>query len=155
MKVKTCVCESCRGQTGVYATCSKCMQTIERMCIKCLAIQKLACSCFDIRSTFDFVKWYNDKKSTKTKFWRKLNMSESSSTIFVLLSCIDGKTDKTIEHLQKISSIKEISSTDGLYDLVIKVESKTGDEFRQMLNHRIRSLDSVKYTMTLQTIDNM
>lgn len=81
-------------------------------------------------------------------------MSDSNSTIFVLLSCIDGKTDKTIEHLQKISSIKEISSTDGLYDLVIKVESKTDDEFRQMLNHRIRSLDSVKYTMTLQTIDN-
>jgi len=82
-------------------------------------------------------------------------MSESNSTIFVLLSCIDGKTDKTIEHLQKINSVKEINSTDGLYDIVIRVESKTDEEFRQMFNHKIRSLDSVKHTMTLQTIDSM
>lgn len=81
-------------------------------------------------------------------------MQESNSIVFVLLSCIDGKTDKMIEHLQKISSVKEISSTDGLYDLVIKVESKTSEEFRHMFNHKIRSLDSVKHTMTLQTIGN-
>ena len=79
-------------------------------------------------------------------------MSESSSTTFVLLSCMDGKTDKTIEYLQKINAIKEIKPTDGLYDIVIKVESKTGEEFRHMFNHKIRSLDSIKYTMTLQAI---
>lgn len=81
-------------------------------------------------------------------------MSESTSTTFVLLSCMDGETDKTVEHLQKINSVKEIRTTDGLYDIVIKVESKTGDEFRQMFNHKIRSLDSVKYTLTLQAIED-
>ncbi len=80
-------------------------------------------------------------------------MSESSSTTFVLISCMDGKTDKTIEQLQKINSVKEISSTDGLYDIIIKVESKTDEEFKHMFNHKIRSLESIKYTMTLEAID--
>lgn len=81
-------------------------------------------------------------------------MSESRSTTFVLISCLDGKTDKTIEHLQKINTVKEINSTDGLYDIIIKVESKTDDEFRHVFNHRIRSLDSIKYTMTLEAVDS-
>jgi DNA-binding Lrp family transcriptional regulator len=81
-------------------------------------------------------------------------LSESRSTTFVLISCLDGKTDKTIEHLQKINTVKEINSTDGLYDIIIKVESKTDDEFRHVFNHRIRSLDSIKYTMTLEAVDS-
>lgn len=56
VKVKACVCKLCLGRTGVYATCSKCLNAVERMCIKCLTVQKLTCSCFDIRSTLDFVK---------------------------------------------------------------------------------------------------
>ncbi len=79
--------------------------------------------------------------------------SESNLTTFVLISCLDGKTDKTIECLQKINSIKEIHPTDGLYDIVIKIESKTNEEFRQMFNHKIRSLDLIKYIMTLQAIN--
>jgi DNA-binding Lrp family transcriptional regulator len=81
-------------------------------------------------------------------------MSESNSTTFVLISCLDGETDKTIEHLQKINSVKEINSTDGLYDIIIKVESKTDEEFKHVFNHKIRSLDSIKYTMTLEAIDS-
>ncbi|WP_042686053.1 Lrp/AsnC ligand binding domain-containing protein [Candidatus Nitrosotenuis chungbukensis] len=81
-------------------------------------------------------------------------MSESGPTMFVLISCTDGETGKTIEHLQKISSVKEIRSTDGLYDIIIKVESKTDEEFKHMFNHKIRSLDSIKYTMTLEAIDS-
>ncbi|HSA98838.1 MAG TPA: Lrp/AsnC ligand binding domain-containing protein [Candidatus Nitrosotenuis sp.] len=85
----------------------------------------------------------------------RLNTPKSNSTTFVLLSCIDGETDEAIEYLKKINSIKEINPTDGLYDLVIRIESKTNEEFRQIFNHKIRSLDSVKYTMILQTIDNL
>lgn len=84
-----------------------------------------------------------------------MNQDGSNSTTFVLISCLDGKTDKTIEQLQKINSVKEISPTDGLYDIVIKVESKTNEEFKQVFNHKIRSLDLVKYTMTLRAIDQI
>lgn len=56
VKINARACKSCLGQTGVYTTCSKCLNAIERMCIKCLTVQKLTCQCFDIRSTLDFVK---------------------------------------------------------------------------------------------------
>lgn len=82
-------------------------------------------------------------------------MSESISTTFVLISCLDGKAGKTIEQLQKINSVKEINSTDGLYDIIIKVESKTDEDFRQTFNQKIRALDSIKYTMTLETVDSI
>ncbi|WKT57393.1 Lrp/AsnC ligand binding domain-containing protein [Candidatus Nitrosotenuis chungbukensis] len=55
---------------------------------------------------------------------------------------------------KKLDSVKEIRSTDGLYDIIIKVESKTDEEFKHMFNHKIRSLDSIKYTMTLEAIDS-
>jgi len=48
-------CDLCDGQMGIYATCGICRQTIEYLCTKCQNSKKEPCSCFDVRSRFDFL----------------------------------------------------------------------------------------------------
>jgi len=78
---------------------------------------------------------------------------DNPQTTFILVTCFEDKKDEAIKHLQKIKGINEINLTKGPYDIILKIKTNTSSELKHMLNQKIRSLDSIRYTMTLKTIE--
>lgn len=73
------------------------------------------------------------------------------SKIFILISCIDGKTDSVFEQVKKIDAVSQVQKTDGAYDLIVVLETSSNDELKKTLMHKIRTIDDVKYTLTLRS----
>ncbi|WP_162858639.1 Lrp/AsnC ligand binding domain-containing protein [Candidatus Nitrosotenuis aquarius] len=77
--------------------------------------------------------------------------NSSRSKIFILINCVDGKIDSVLEQIKKIDIVTQVQKTDGAYDLIAILEADTNDELKKTLMHKIRTIDDVKYTLTLRS----
>lgn len=80
-----------------------------------------------------------------------LTSDSHRSKIFILINCIDGKTDSVFEQISKIGEVTQVQKTDGAYDLIAILEADSNDELKKALMHKIRTIDDVKYTLTLRS----
>jgi len=74
-------------------------------------------------------------------------------TAYVLLNCVLGSEEKVIEQLKQIESIKEISGTFGLYDILAKLQAPNIEDLKNGITQQIRNIDKVKGTLTLMGIE--
>jgi len=74
-------------------------------------------------------------------------------TAYVLLNCVLGSEEKVIEQLKQIESIKEVSGTFGLYDILAKLQAPNIEDLRNGITQQIRNIDKVKGTLTLMGIE--
>ncbi|MEM4391981.1 MAG: Lrp/AsnC ligand binding domain-containing protein [Candidatus Nitrosotenuis sp.] len=83
----------------------------------------------------------------------KNNLEKNSvaSKLFVLVSCIEGKVDSTLDKIKQIDSVTSIHKTDGAYDIIVTLEADSNDELKKKILQKIRTIDDVKYTLTLRS----
>jgi len=74
-------------------------------------------------------------------------------TAYVLLNCTLGTEQEVIEQLKQIESIKEISGTFGLYDILAKLQATNIEDLRNGITQQIRNIDKVTGTLTLMGIE--
>ncbi len=74
-------------------------------------------------------------------------------TAYVLLNCSLGSEEKVIEQLKQIESIKEVSGTFGLYDILAKLQATNIEDLRNGITQQIRNIDKVTGTLTLMGIE--
>jgi len=74
-------------------------------------------------------------------------------TAYVLLNCVLGSEEKVIEQLKQIESIKEVSGTFGLYDILAKLQATNIEDLRNGITQQIRNIDKVTGTLTLMGIE--
>lgn len=79
------------------------------------------------------------------------NNNTQKSKVFILISCVDGKVDSAFEKISKIDLVSQVQKTDGAYDLIVTLESDSNEELKKILMQRIRTIDDVKYTLTLRS----
>ena len=72
---------------------------------------------------------------------------------FVLINCDLGKEEDILYALRTMSQIKEAHGTWGVYDIVAKVVSETGESLRETITWKIRKIPSIRATLTLMTIE--
>ena len=70
---------------------------------------------------------------------------------FVLINTEMGSESEVLNALNKINDVKEAFLVYGVYDIVVKVESKTAEELRNIITWNIRKQDKVRSTLTLMT----
>jgi len=75
-------------------------------------------------------------------------------TIFVLITCEVGTTDKVIKKLQLIDGVKEVIPVWGLFDVVAKVTASTKEELRDAIRKKIRTTDNIRTTMSLMVTES-
>jgi len=75
-------------------------------------------------------------------------------TIFVLITCEVGTTDKVIKKLQLIDGVKEATPVWGLFDVVAKVTASTKEELRDVIRKKIRTTDNIRTTMSLMVTES-
>jgi len=62
---------------------------------------------------------------------------------YVLLTAVIGREEEMLDEMNSIPEIKEIHRMMGVYDLILLVEADSQDSLKQVIQQRIRSLDSV------------
>lgn len=68
---------------------------------------------------------------------------------------INTKTDTSnvIKDLKKVEGVSEAHSSRGMYDAVAMVQADSFNQVRDIIAKQIRSIDSVKSTLTLTLIE--
>ena len=80
-------------------------------------------------------------------------IDESMPTAYVLINYQIGTEEKFIGKLKKVPGIVEVSEVNGVYDIVVKIASQTLDSLKDTITRHIRTIDTVRSTMTLIVIE--
>ncbi len=70
-------------------------------------------------------------------------------TAYVMIACDYGQEEQVLEELKTIARVKEARGTEGHYDIVAEIESKTIDEINATVSEKIRRIDGVRSTLIL------
>ncbi len=68
---------------------------------------------------------------------------------FVLINSEVGAEDELIEKLQKIENVVEVHNVYGVYDVVVKVETDTMENLKNIIHWKIRGIDKVRSSLTM------
>ena len=74
-------------------------------------------------------------------------------TTYVLINYDIGTEEKFIDKLKKVPGIVEVSEVNGVYDIVVKIASQTLDSLKDTITRHIRTIGTVRSTMTLIVIE--
>ena len=73
-------------------------------------------------------------------------------TLYILINCDLGSEVEIINELAKISEVKEVRGTYGIYDIFVKLQADSGSALESVITHKIRRLSKVRSTVTLTPI---
>lgn len=77
---------------------------------------------------------------------------QGENKFFVLINCYEGKIEQTKKELEKFYYINEVCELeDGPYDILIILESNSENDLKNILFNKIKKLESVRSTLTLQS----
>ena len=77
----------------------------------------------------------------------------SMPTAFVLVNYEFGTEKETINKLKTVPGVIEASEVNGVYDIVIKVTSDSLTSLKDTIRRRIRTIDTIRSTMTLIAVE--
>lgn len=71
-----------------------------------------------------------------------------------MITCETGCEELVSDRIKEISEIKEIKNTVGNYDIIIKIESESTEQLRDLITMKIRSTPQILATTTLLCTGN-
>ena len=71
------------------------------------------------------------------------------ATAYLLLNVETGTEGEVMRSLKPITEVKEARMVYGVYDIIIRVETETMEELKNLVSWRIRRLYRVRSTMTM------
>ncbi len=69
---------------------------------------------------------------------------------FVLLSCEKNTIESIIEKIRLISIVSDVKQVEGMYDVVIRLDSNSFEEIKKVIVEKIRVMDGVRTCITLE-----
>lgn len=75
------------------------------------------------------------------------------STAYVLINYEIGAEKNTLNKLKSVPGVVEASEVNGVYDIVVKISSDSLDRLKDTITRHLRTIDTVRSTMTLIVIE--
>jgi len=69
---------------------------------------------------------------------------------FVLLSCEKNKAKAIVEKMRCLSIVSEVKLVEGMYDVVIRLDSPSFEEIKKVIVENIRGIEGVRTCITLE-----
>lgn len=66
-----------------------------------------------------------------------------------MITCETGCETSVLDSIRKLEGIKEVKGTIGNYDIVLKIESESTEQLRDLISTRIRRIPQILATTTL------
>ena len=74
---------------------------------------------------------------------------KSLATAFLLLNTETGLEAEVMKGLKDLDEVKEAHMLDGTYDVIVRMETATMQELKDVVNWKIRRLESIHSTLTM------
>jgi DNA-binding Lrp family transcriptional regulator len=74
-------------------------------------------------------------------------------TAYVLINYEIGTEQNILNKLKNVPGIVEVSEVNGVYDIVVKIASDNLDNLKEIITQHIRTIDTIRSTMTLIVIN--
>ncbi len=71
------------------------------------------------------------------------------ASAYLLLNVETGTEEDVINKLKELQEVKEAWMVYGVYDIIVRVETGTMEELKNVVSWTIRRLDRVRSTMTM------
>jgi DNA-binding Lrp family transcriptional regulator len=71
---------------------------------------------------------------------------------YVLIQCDLGSEEQIINEIMKISEVKEVRGTYGIYDVFCKVQTDNKETLDKIITNKIRRIPKIRSTITLHFI---
>jgi DNA-binding Lrp family transcriptional regulator len=68
---------------------------------------------------------------------------------YVLLNVELGTEDNVLSQLRSLNNIQEVYVSYGVYDLIILIRASTMEALKDLVTHKIRTINQVRSTLTL------
>ena len=68
---------------------------------------------------------------------------------YVLFNVESGSEEKVLKEARNIGGVEQSYISYGAYDLIMKIRADSMDELKQLVTHRLRSINNVRSTLTL------
>jgi DNA-binding Lrp family transcriptional regulator len=72
---------------------------------------------------------------------------------YVLFSVGAGSEDQVRKDVQKTEGVEEVFVSYGVYDLVVKINSASMEQLKELVTHHLRRIDNVRSTLTLILVE--
>jgi DNA-binding Lrp family transcriptional regulator len=70
-------------------------------------------------------------------------------TAYILINYEIGTEDKILNRLKNLPDVVEVSEVNGIYDIIVKLRSDNLDDIREIITKQIRTIKTIRSTMTL------
>ena len=74
-------------------------------------------------------------------------------TAYVLINYEIGTEQNILNKLKNVPGVVEVSEVNGVYDIVVKIASNNLDNLKEIITKHIRTIDTIRSTMTLIVIN--
>ena len=74
-------------------------------------------------------------------------------TAYVLINYEIGAEQNILNKLKNVPGVVEVSEVNGIYDIVVKIASDTLESLKNTIIRHIRTIDTVRSTLTLILIE--
>ena len=72
---------------------------------------------------------------------------------YVLFNVSAGSEDLILEKIRSIAEVQEAFFSYGVFDLVVKIETDSMEQLKELISHRLRAITNVKSTLTLIQVE--
>jgi len=72
---------------------------------------------------------------------------------YVLFNTESGSEEQVLNEIKKIEDIAEASISYGVYDIIVKVETETDKDLKELVTFKLRRIHNVRSTLTLRIIE--
>lgn len=79
-------------------------------------------------------------------------LGKNVSRAYVVIHCDQAREDLVLRDLNKIPEVKEADVVYGNYDVIGKIEAENHKELEKIITKKIRNLEHVRTTMTLNVV---
>lgn len=80
-------------------------------------------------------------------------LGKNTAQAYVIIHSDQGREDLVLRDLNKIPEIKEADVVYGNYDVIGKIEAQNHNELEKIITKKIRKLNFVRTTMTLNVVE--
>lgn len=77
------------------------------------------------------------------------NVYHRREIAYVMINCESGYETSVLAEIRDLAGVKEIKSTVGNYDIIVKVESESTEQLRDLIAIKIRRTPHILATTTL------
>jgi DNA-binding Lrp family transcriptional regulator len=74
-------------------------------------------------------------------------------TAYVLINYEIGTEQNILNKLKNVPGVVEVNEVNGVYDIVVKIASDNLDNLKEIITQHIRTIDTIRSTMTLIVIN--